>query len=602
MSKAKTDIIPASVSGTLAGLFRERVRRSPDKVAYRQFDANNRQWRDTTWKEMATAVARWQDALAREGLQHGERVAILLRNCKEWVTFDQAALGCGLVVVPLYTDDRPESAAYILNHCGARVLLLQGEDQWQGLLTVRDQLDGLVRIVTLEPVTVPEDEHRVRSLAEWLAESGGELHTDDGDSGELATIVYTSGTTGRPKGVMLSHWNILFDSESALKIVQVYSDDLLISFLPLSHTFERTVGYYIPMMVGATIAYARSIPELGEDLQTIKPTLMISVPRIYERVYNKIQAGLAEKKPIATKLFNLAVDTGWKRFLHRQGRGNWHPAFLLWPLLDKLVAGKIMAKLGGKMHMAASGGAPLPMPIAKVFIGLGLNLVQGYGLTETSPILTANPEDDNDPGSVGVPLRGLELKVSENDELLARGPVIMLGYWNDPDATNDVIDAEGWFHTGDKARIENNHVYITGRLKEIIVMANGEKVPPADMEMAIVLDTLFEQIMIIGDARPYLTALIVLNPEQWEIYAGKQGLDVTDKSAHRSEEFEKFVCEKTARQLSEFPGYAVIRRVTCILEPWTIENELITPTLKLKRNRIMERYAADIEKMYEGHS
>jgi long-chain acyl-CoA synthetase len=602
MSKAKTDIIPASVSGTLAGLFRERVRRSPDKVAYRQFDANNRQWRDTTWKEMATAVARWQDALAREGLQHGERVAILLRNCKEWVTFDQAALGCGLVVVPLYTDDRPESAAYILNHCGARVLLLQGEDQWQGLLTVRDQLDGLVRIVTLEPVTVPEDEHRVRSLAEWLAESGGELHTDDGDSGELATIVYTSGTTGRPKGVMLSHWNILFDSESALKIVQVYSDDLLISFLPLSHTFERTVGYYIPMMVGATIAYARSIPELGEDLQTIKPTLMISVPRIYERVYNKIQAGLAEKKPIATKLFNLAVDTGWKRFLHRQGRGNWHPAFLLWPLLDKLVAGKIMAKLGGKMHMAASGGAPLPMPIAKVFIGLGLNLVQGYGLTETSPILTANPEDDNDPGSVGVPLRGLELKVSENDELLARGPVIMLGYWNDPDATNDVIDAEGWFHTGDKARIENNHVYITGRLKEIIVMANGEKVPPADMEMAIVLDTLFEQIMIIGDARPYLTALIVLNPEQWEIYAGKQGLDVTDTSAHRSEEFEKFVCEKTARQLSEFPGYAVIRRVTCILEPWTIENELITPTLKLKRNRIMERYAADIEKMYEGHS
>ena len=602
MNKTKSDNIPADVAGTLAGLFRERVKRSPDKVAYRQFDGHSRQWRDTTWKEMATEVARWQDALAKEGLQHGDRVAVLLRNCKEWVTLDQAVLGCGLVVVPLYTDDRPENTAYILNHSGAKVLLLQGEEQWQGLLTVHDQLDGLVRIVTLEPVTVPDGETRVRTLEEWLPETSGDLHTDDGDSNELATIVYTSGTTGRPKGVMLSHWNIIFDADSALDIVSMNSDDLLISFLPLSHTFERTVGYYIPMMVGATIAYARSIPELGEDLQTIKPTLMISVPRIYERVYNKIQAGLAEKSPLATKLFNLAVDTGWKRFLHQQGRGSWHPTFLLWPLLNKLVAGKIMEKLGGEMQMAASGGAPLPLPIARVFIGLGLNLIQGYGLTETSPILTANPEDDNDPGSVGVPLRGLELRIGENDELLARGPVIMLGYWNNPDATNDVIDAEGWFHTGDKARIENNHVYITGRLKEIIVMANGEKVPPADMEMAIALDTLIEQVMVIGDDRPFLTALIVLNPEQWESYASNNQLDANDPEAFKSESFKKYLCEIIGQQLKEFPGYARIHNATCALEPWTIENELITPTLKLKRNRIMERYAADIEKMYEGHA
>ena len=601
MNKDKSDFIAADTAGTLAGLFRERVRRSPNKVAYRQFSEASKQWCDTTWQEMATQVARWQEALVKEGLQHGDRVAVLLRNCKEWVTFDQAALGCGLVIVPLYTDDRPESAAYILNHSGAKVLLLQGEEQWQGLLTVYDQLDDLVRIITLEPVTAPDGDTRISSVADWLPETAGELHTDDGDSSELATIVYTSGTTGRPKGVMLSHWNILFDSDSALEIVQMYADDLLISFLPLSHTFERTVGYYIPMMVGATIAYARSIPELGEDLQTIQPTLMISVPRIYERVYNKIQAGLAEKSPVATRLFNLAVDTGWKRFLHQQGRGSWHPSFLLWPLLNKLVAGKIMAKLGGKMKMAASGGAPLPMPIARVFIGLGLNLIQGYGLTETSPILTANPEDDNDPGSVGVPLRGLELRIGENDELLARGPVIMLGYWNNPEATSDVIDAEGWFHTGDKARIENNHVYITGRLKEIIVMANGEKVPPSDMEMAIALDTLFEQIMIIGDNRPYLTAMIVLNEDQWAIHANNLKLDVHNPDAPADESFEKRVCDKIAKQLSEFPGYAVIRHATCVLEPWTIENELITPTLKLKRNRIMERFETDIEKMYEGH-
>jgi long-chain acyl-CoA synthetase len=593
--------IPADVAGTLAGLFRERVRRTPDKVAYRQFDAKSGQWQDATWAEMGAGVARWQSAMASEGLQHGDRVAILMRNCKEWVTFDQAALGCGFVVVPLYTDDRPENTAYILNNSGAKILFLQGEDQWQGILEVLDQLDGLVRILTLEPVSVPPNETRVRTIAEWAGEAGSGLRTDDGDPDELATIVYTSGTTGRPKGVMLSHRNILVNCDTALDIVQILPDDLLISFLPLSHTFERTVGYYLPMMTGASVAYARSIPELAEDLQTIRPTLMISVPRIYERVYNKIQAGLKEKSPLATRLFNLAVDTGWKRFQHRQGRGGWHPAFLLWPLLDRLVAAKIMAKLGGNMHLAASGGAPLPTPIAKVFIGLGLNLIQGYGLTETSPILTANPENDNDPGSVGVPLRGLELRIGENDELLARGPSIMLGYWDNPEATAAVIDADGWLHTGDKARIENNHVYITGRLKEILVMANGEKVPPADMEMAIALDPLFEQVMVIGDARPFLTVVTVLNPEQWDGYARGMGLDPAEPASLLDPDLQQALCDKLSEHLSEFPGFAQVRAITCTLEPWTIDNGLITPTMKLKRNRIMEHFAADIERMYAGH-
>jgi long-chain acyl-CoA synthetase len=593
--------IPADTSGTLAGLFRERVRRTPDALAYRQYDHRDSQWHDYTWADMGHEVARWQDALAAENLQHGDRVAILMRNCKEWVTYDQAALGCGLVLVPLYTDDRPENIAYILNNSGCKVLFLQDEEHWAGIRTVLDELDGLQRILTLEPVSVPDGETRVRTIADWIPEAGGELHTDDGDSSELATIVYTSGTTGRPKGVMLSHWNILFNSDRALEVVHMFSDDLLISFLPLSHTFERTVGYYIPMMVGATIAYARSIPELGEDLLTIRPTLMISVPRIYERVYNKIQTGLAEKPPIATWLFNSAVNVGWARFEHRQGRGGWHPSFLFWPLLNKLVAAKIMAKLGGRMHMAASGGAPLPTPIAKVFIGLGLNLVQGYGLTETSPILTANPVDDNDPASVGVALRGLELRIGENDELLARGPSIMMGYWDNPEATRDVIDAENWFHTGDKARIENNHVYITGRLKEIIVLANGEKVPPADMEMAIALDPLFEQVMVIGDNRPYLSALIVLEPEQWRSFARTINLDPEDPTSLESDRLAQAAKEKLDGLLSDFPGHAQVHAISCSLQAWTIDNGMITPTMKLKRNRIMEAYADTIEQMYEGH-
>ncbi len=601
MSNVSVDNIAASDAKTLAGLFRERVSRTPDAIAYRQFNAADNQWHDYSWAEMATEVARWQAALANEQLQPGDRVAILLRNCKEWVSFDQAALGCGLVIVPLYIDDRPESMAYILNDSGCKVLLIRGQEQWEGIQTVLHELDSLVRILTLETVNNTTDDNRVCDVADWLPESANGLHIDDSDSNDLATIVYTSGTTGRPKGVMLSHWNILFDSDRAGEICQMLPSDLLLSFLPLSHTFERTVGYYMPMMSGSTVAYARSIPQLAEDLQTIRPTVMISVPRIYERVYNKIQAGLAEKSPLATRLFKLAVDTGWRRFQHRQGRGGWHPGFLLWPVLNILVASKIMAKLGGRMRLAASGGAPLPTPIAKVFIGLGLNLIQGYGLTETSPILTGNPPDDNDPSSVGIPLSGIELKIGENSELLARGPVIMLGYWNDQQATEAVIDSEGWLHSGDKARIDNNHVYITGRIKEILVLANGEKVPPADMEMAIALDPLFEQVMVIGDDRPFLTALLVLNPEQWERVARELQLDVSDPAALASDDLKMLVSDKLARQLAEFPGYARIHGITCTLEPWSIENELITPTLKLKRNRIMEHFAVDIDRMYEGH-
>jgi long-chain acyl-CoA synthetase len=601
MSDNGLDKISAETAGTLAGLFRERVRRTPDLAAYRQYDESDGQWKDYTWQDMADAVARWQAALSAEDLQPGDRVAILLRNCREWVTFDQAALGCGLVIVPLYTDDRPDNIAYILNNSGCKLLLLQGEEHWAGMRTILQDIGDVIRILTLEPVNVPEGEPRVRCVADWLPDSGEELLKRDGNSDDLATIVYTSGTTGKPKGVMLSHRNILENADNGMDVIPFTREDVLLSFLPLSHTFERTVGYYIPMMMGSMIAYARSIPELGEDLLTIRPTILISVPRIYERVYNKIQAGLAEKPAFATKLFNLAVETGWARFQHRQGRGKWKPAFLLWPLLNKLVAGKILAKLGGRMRIAAAGGAPLPTPIAKVFIGLGLNLVQGYGLTETSPMITANPVADNDPASVGIPLPGIEVKIGDNDELLTRSSSVMLGYWDNEQATRDVIDSEGWLHTGDKARIANNHVYITGRLKDILVLANGEKVPPADMEMAIALDPLFEQVMVVGESRPFLSTIIVLEAEQWRNYAGTLGLDPDDPAALESPQLKQAVDRKLQGLLSEFPGHAQVHGITCTCEPWTVDNGMITPTLKLKRRSIMAAFADSIDKMYEGH-
>jgi len=601
MTQGTFDKIPAATAGTLAGLFRERVRRTPEATAYRHYDETTGRWQDSSWADMAAAVAQWQAAFIGENLLPGDRVAILMRNSREWVIFDQAALGCGLVVVPLYLDDRPENTAYILNNAGVKLLYLCGAEQWERLLTVHDRLAALVRIVTQKPVEVPDGETRVKTLADWLPSEPGELLANDGEADGLATIVYTSGTMGRPKGVMLSHRNILVNADSGLEYVPMYREDVLLSFLPLSHTFERTVGYYAPMMTGATVAFARSIPQLAEDLLTIRPTVLISVPRIYERVYNKIMDGLAGKPPFATRLFELAVDTGWRRFLRRQGQGGWHPTFLLWPLLDKLVAGKIMARLGGRMRIAAAGGAPLPPAIAKVFVGLGLNLLQGYGLTETSPIIACNTAADNEPASVGIPLRNVEVRIGENDELLTRGPCVMLGYWDNPEATRQLIDAGGWLHTGDKARIERNHIHITGRLKEIIVLSNGEKVPPADMEMAIALDPLFDQVMVIGDSRPYLCAIIVLNAEQWKALANTLALDPDDAASLNSEVLEQAVLERLAGRLGEFPGYAQLRRAACTLDPWTVDNGLITPTMKLKRDRILARYADEIAALYAGH-
>jgi long-chain acyl-CoA synthetase len=597
----QSHLITPEQAGTLSGLFYERVKRTPETVAYRHYDPVADEWKDISWSEAGSEAARWQAALASENLQPGDRVAIAMQNCPQWVMFDQAALANGLVVVPLYTQDRAENIAYILQNAGAKVLLIGHQEHWDALQHVWDQLGFLTRIISLEHInTTGHPDSRLRIVGEWLPDEA-ELMRVNWDPDSLATVVYTSGTTGRPKGVMLSHRNILWNAYRSLQVVERDPDELFLSFLPLSHTLERTAGYYLPMMLGATVAYNRSIPQLAEDLLAVRPTILISVPRIFERVYNKIHAGLEEKSPIARSLFNLAVNIGWQRFECQQGRASWSPKLLLWPLLNKLVASKVMEKLGGRMRLAVVGGAPLSHDVAQLFIGLGLPMIQGYGLTETSPVISVNPIENNDPCGVGCLLEDIEARIGDKDELLVRGPGVMLGYWANEKATRDILDEDGWLHTGDKAKLEHGQLYITGRIKEIIVLANGEKVPPADMEMAITADPLFEQAMIVGDNRPYLSALLVLNPEQWALFAKQLGFDAEDLEACNSSRVCEAILEHVARLTSAFPGYASIRRVHCQLEPWSIDDGLITPTLKLKRNKVYERFVQQIEDMYKDH-
>jgi len=547
----------------LFDLLLARVHETPKRPAYRQYVDG--EWRDWTWEEVAHEVGRYVAALRADGMKRGDRVAICMRNRVEWVCFDQAALALGLVVVPLYFDDRADNMAFCLNDAGARVLIIQDADQWPAL---NAQVNTIERVVYLGGEMEPDS--KVRELAEWLPERGEVLERSLAGPDDLATIVYTSGTTGRPKGVMLSHRNILSNVDAALKAITVTAEDLLVSFLPLSHMFERTCGYYCIVCAGALTAFARSIPQLGEDIALQRPTILIAVPRIFERIWGRMQDQMPEGSS-KRRLFDKAVDVGWRRFSRQATLAD----YLLWPLLRALVAKKLYRRLGGRLHLVVVGGAAFPPQLGRAFIGLGLPIIQGYGLTETAPILAANRIGDNDPMSVGRALEGIDLRCDGRGELLARGPNVMLGYWNNSEATKDAIDAEGWFHTGDLARIRDGRVYITGRVKEIIVLSNGEKVPPADAEHAILQDQVFEQVMVLGEGRARLGMLCVAK---------------TDNLAE--------LCARANRQLHDFPGYARICHIGYAPEPWTVENGLLTPTLKLKRKELAKRYAETIEDMY----
>ena len=592
------DKIAVEEAGTLSGLFRIRVGESPDKAAYRYYDTTGHRWKTHSWNEMAGLVARWQEAFRREGLAEGDRVAIMLPNGPDWVAFDQAVLGLGMVVVPLYINDRGANIAYILNDCSAKLIVIAGDEQWVGMREEVRACHELRRIVSLSGIAEPDA--RVAHVDDWLGADGGGARYSSAPGDTLATIVYTSGTTGRPKGVMLSHQNILSNAYASSICADVVAEDLFLSFLPLSHTLERTVGYYLPMIIGAEVAYARSIPTLGEDLIKIKPTVIVSVPRIYERVYGRIMEQMASRPALAHRVFALAVDAGWQRLLHEQGRAGWRPSFILWPLLKRLVADKIMARLGGRIRVAVCGGAPLSEKIAQTFIALGLPLLNGYGMTEASPVVSVNRLDNNYPETVGTVLDQVSVRLGKDDELLVKGPGLMLGYWHQEDATREAIDDAGWLHTGDKATIDAmGHIRITGRLKEIIVLSNGEKVPPSDMELAITMDPMIEQALVYGEQRPYLTALIVPEPEHWKAFCTERGL--TGAEALVNAELKAHMLERVSSRLQTFPGYAQVRRLAICPESWSVDNDLLTPTLKLRRSQIQERYQTTIEELYEGH-
>ena len=598
------------VATTLNELFQERVRLTPEREAYRQFDARTQQWISYSWAQILERVLRWRASLQQEHLPSGARIAILVPNSIEHVCMDQAALSLGFVPVPLHVVDNPENLAFVIGDCGASLLLVDSAERWSVLEPFAERLPELHRVVYLNgPVDSGGSRASTcaRSVDSWLApysESTSDHPTGATavDANSLAAIVYTSGTTGRPKGVMLSHRNIVSNVKAIMAVIPLRDDDVYLSFLPLSHTLERTVGYYQPLAAGATVAFARSVPLLMEDMQVIRPTMLVSVPRIYERAFTALQEKIGASR-LRRRLFALTVDLGWRRFEAGQNRGPSLSAGsrILLAVLDWLVARPVRARFGGRLRAAVTGGAAIPSEVARTLLGLGMPLVQGYGLTESSPVIASNTLDNNDPSSVGHALPGVEVRLGEQDELLAHSDSVMLGYWKRPEDTARVLEKDGWLHTGDRAQIENGLIRIKGRIKDIIVTSTGEKVPPTDLEAAIAGDPLFEQVLVLGEQRPYLAAILVLNRQRWAARAAELGLDPRNESSLHSPVATRWALERVSQLVKSFPSYATPRAVFLSLEPWTIGNALITPTLKPKRTAIASRYAAEITELYRGH-
>lgn len=603
MKAHQADLITPEIATTLDVMFHERVRRTPDGIAYRYFDDQECEWREMTWHAAMQEIIAWQSALLRENLAVGDRVAIMLKNCPSWVLFDQAALGLGLVTVPLYVSDRPDNVAHVLQDSGAKLLLIDSAEHWHPIHEVGSGLSPLQRVVTLKTPPEGDDDDRLRGIDEWIpsAESEGQFLHKITDAETLATIVYTSGTTGKPKGVMLTHRNLISNAWAALHVFTVHHSDIFLSFLPLSHALERMAGYCVPIMSGASVAFARSIQQLQEDLAKVRPTIMVTVPRIFERIQMGLRNKLEKGPAYARYLFELAVEVGYSIFEREQGRGGWHWQHLLWPLLKPLVADKLQARLGGRLRLAVAGGAALSADSARTFIALGVPIIQGYGLTETSPIISVNRVENNLPSSVGQPVLGVEVRLGDAGGLEVRGNNVMRGYWNNPEATRAMFTEDGWLKTGDVVKFdEDSRITITGRIKEIIVLSNGEKVPPGDIETAIMRDPLFEQVMVVGEGKAYLSALAVVNRECWLEAVKERDLPQDWPSGLTHQQARAFALSRVAHQMKSFPGYAKVRKIALLHDPWSLENGLLTPTLKIKRNMVLQHYVAEYEKLYEG--
>jgi len=550
----------------------------------RKADGEWKQWSRIKVQQAVLRVAAW---LEKQAIKPGDRVGILGHNCPEWLIADFAILRIGAVTVPAYFTDSPEAVQYVFDDADCSLLLVEEGAQ-------QAKLDGYDK-----PMLVFHGE--VDSLAAIADDDAwdGELQARCPSRDDLATLIYTSGTTGQPKGVMLTHGNLLSDVWAGLGGVPIFPDDLFLSFLPVSHAFERMVGHFLPMACGSEIAYAEDVTTLMRDMPEVKPTVMISVPRLYEKIYAGVHAKM-EASAIKRFLFEQAQSLGMQRFeLLKKGEDLHGLKAKLWKLLDGIVNAKLRAKMGGNLRLFVSGGAALSPRIANFLLAADITVLPGYGLSESSPVLTVNIEQNIKPASVGPALPGVELKLADDGELLAKGDMVMQGYWKKEAESKEVLDDDGWLHTGDIVEIDDDgYVFIVDRKKEIMVLSSGENVPPALVEQHLTHDPCIEQAMVVGEGQAWLSALLVVNAEQLLMRWKNKKRGVLLEGWREDAALQVWLKKRMQHELSDLASYMQVRKFIVVLEEWTQENGSLTPTLKLKRRHIRDMHQGEIEAFY----
>ena len=595
-------------TGTLCDLFYRSV--DTYRKAEHLTSKVDGQWRPWTSDQFRTAVEELSLGLRALGVEKGDRVAILSENRPEWAIADLATLTAAAVDVPIYATLTPAQVKYILEDSQAKVVFVSTVAQARKVAEVRAQLPQVQHLIRMAPGDFPEgfvslEEVREKGRSALAADPqavrkrAAEVKPDD-----LATLIYTSGTTGDPKGVMLVHSNIVSNVAAARQVFSVLAqDDVALSFLPLCHIFERMAGYYMMLEVGATIAYAESVEAVPANMAEVRPTLMCSVPRLYEKIYARVLEKVAGDPPARQKIFRWAIGVGRRLFLHRSARTS--PSLFdraRGLAADKLVFGKIRARTGGRLKLFVSGGAPLSREINEFFGGVGLLIVEGYGLTETSPVITCNRPDRFKPGTVGLPLPGVEVKIAADGEILTRGPHVMKGYYNKPQATAEAIDAEGWFHTGDVGVIDaDGFLTITDRKKDLIVTSGGKNIAPQPIENVIKNSPLVGEVVMIGDRRNFPSALVVPNFETLEKWARDKGLSFSSREDLVERPEVVALYDQTVRDMTpHLAGFERIKKVALLPREFTLESGELTPTLKVKRRVIEQKYKDVIDRIYEA--
>jgi len=563
-------------------------------------------WHDVPHREAFTAVAEISAGLVEAGVRPGDRVALLCENRVEWALLDYAILGAGGVTVPIYATLPGQQVEEILADCGAGLLFVSTPAQLEKMRPSVPRLSGLRALFVIDPpADLPGDVSTLdalRGLGRGSGHGGTEAFASRArlvKEHDHASIIYTSGTTGRPKGVVLTHANIVSNVVAALQVFPIGPSDSCLSFLPLCHIFERMAGHFTMFHAGASIAYAESMGTVPENLLEVRPTIVLAVPRFFEKMHARVIDTVERSSPLRRGLFLSAMEAGRERSL-RVLSGRPLPAALRFRLaiFDRLVFAKLRDRTGGRIRFMVSGGAPLGETLATFFHAAGITILEGYGLTETSPVIAVNRIDSLKPGTVGPPIPGVEVKIADDGEILVKSPGVMEGYYNLPEETARAFEG-GWFHTGDIGELDSDGcLRITDRKKDLIVTAGGKKVSPQPFENRIKADPYFTEAILVGDRRPYVVALVVPDFARLREWAARKGIAGDDAALARDPRTVAFLAERVKAFNEGLASFEQVKRVGVIDRELTVEGGDLTPSLKVRRRTVLERFGDLLESLY----